>query len=156
MKTYEEAAEIAMKHVLRGVEKYEKNPTLSEHEGVLEKLLKIDKSVALVMAVDMLGAGVDTTSAAVSFVLYQLAKNPEKQETLRKEVLEILPTKDSKLNSSSLDHIPYLRAVIKESLRLHPVTNGNLRSLNQDVVLQGYQIPKGVSGINYYRFKLLK
>lgn len=51
MKTYEEAAEIAMKHVQKAVEKYKKNPVSSEHEGVLEKLLKIDKSVALVMAV---------------------------------------------------------------------------------------------------------
>lgn len=31
----------------------------------------------------MIGAGVDTTSAAVSYVLYNLAKHPEKQEILR-------------------------------------------------------------------------
>jgi cytochrome P450 family 12 len=94
---------------------------------------------------DMIGAGVDTTSAALSFTLYNLAKHPDKQEILRQEILKILPTKDSVLDVKSLDNVPYLRAVIKESFRIYPVTNGNLRRLKQDVVLQGYQIPKGVS-----------
>lgn len=93
----------------------------------------------------MIGAGVDTTSAAVSFVLYNLAKNPDKQQTLREEILKILPSKESKLDTKSLDNVPYLRAVIKESLRMYPVTNGNLRALKQDIVLQGFQIPKGVN-----------
>jgi hypothetical protein len=52
MKTYEEAAEIAMRYVQKGVDRYEANSKVtSDNEGVLEKLLKIDKSVALVMAV---------------------------------------------------------------------------------------------------------
>lgn len=54
MKSYEEAAEIAMKYVQKAVEKYEKGTeTSSENEGITEKLLKIDKSVALVMAVSI-------------------------------------------------------------------------------------------------------
>lgn len=80
-------------------------------------------------------------------VLYCLAKNPDKQEILREEVLKILPCKDSKLDTKSLDNIPYMRAVIKESLRCYPVINGNFRRTGQDIVLQGYQIPKGVSAI---------
>lgn len=39
--------------------------------------------------------------------------------------------------------MPYLRACIKEVSRLHPVVIGHLRKVNQDMVLQGYQIPKG-------------
>lgn len=98
----------------------------------------------------MISAGVDTTSSAVSAVWYNLAKNPEKQEILREEVLKILPNKDSKLDIKSLDSIPYMRAVVKESLRLFPVTMGNMRSLKQDIVIQGYVIPKDV---NIFIFK---
>jgi cytochrome P450 family 12 len=60
--------------------------------------------------------------------------------------VKILPEKSSKLTTQSLDSIPYLRAVIKESLRLHPPINGNLRAAGQDLVIKGYQIPTDVSG----------
>lgn len=134
------------KHVMAAVERFEKNPSSDDHEaGVLEKLIKVDKNIGIAMAEDMLLAGVDTTSSAVTGVLYNLAKNPDKQEILRKEILTILPEKDSKLTPSSFDRVPYLRAVIKESLRLSPVTNGNVRATGQNIVLQGYRIPQGVS-----------
>lgn len=50
-----------MDYVEQAVQRFEKNPTQDNHEqGVLEKLLKVDKDVARVMATDMLLAGVDT------------------------------------------------------------------------------------------------
>lgn len=43
------------------ISEYEKNPTKEGADtSVLQKLLKIDKKVAIVMALDMLMAGVDT------------------------------------------------------------------------------------------------
>ena len=42
-----------------------------------------------------------------------------------------------------MNTIPYMRAVLKETMRLAPVVNGNLRATGKDIVLQGYQIPKG-------------
>lgn len=120
-------------------------PSLDEETGVLEKLMKIDRHVAFVMVLDSLLAGVDTTTTSLVSTLYALAKNPEKQDILRKEVLSILPEKSSKLTQQSLNSIPYLRAVVKEALRLQQPINGNARCAGQDLVIQGYQIPKGVS-----------
>lgn len=120
-------------------------PSLDHEAGVLEKLMKIDKHIAFVMVLDSLLAGIDTTTTAVVSVLYALARNPEKQEILRKEILSILPDKTSQLTNQSLNSIPYLRAVIKEALRLHPSINGNLRAAGADLVVQGYQIPSDVS-----------
>ena len=37
--------------------------------------------------------------------------------------------------------MPYLRAVIKESLRLFPITLGTVRQTTKDVVISGYKIP---------------
>jgi cytochrome P450 family 12 len=96
------------------------------------------------MVLDSLIAGVDTTTTGLVSVLYGLAKNPEKQEILREEVLKILPEKSSKLTTQSLNNNPYLRAVVKEALRLNPPISGNIRSAGQDLVLKGFQIPKDV------------
>lgn len=59
--------------------------------------------------------------------------------------MRILPTKESRLTPESLDHAPYLRACLKEALRLNSVTVGNARITGQDIVLDGYQIPKGTA-----------
>lgn len=42
-----------------------------------------------------------------------------------------------------MKNLPYLRACIKESLRLHPVLPANFRSAGHDVVLSNHNIPKG-------------
>ncbi|XP_061391258.1 cytochrome P450 CYP12A2-like [Musca vetustissima] len=112
-------------------------------KSVLEKLIKIDRKIAMVMAMDMLMAGVDTTSTTFTGLLLCLATNPEKQEKLRQEVRKLLPHKDSEFNEAVFKNMPYLRACIKESLRVYPLTVGNARVPINDVVLSGYRVPKG-------------
>lgn len=85
------------------------------------------------------------TSAALVSCLYHLAKNPEKQDKLRDEVYKYLPSKSSKLTTESLNSMPYMRAVLKEALRISPVLAGNARQTGRDIVLNGYQVPEGVS-----------
>nr|CAG38967.1 cytochrome P450 [Drosophila melanogaster] len=112
-------------------------------QSVLEKLLKVDRKVATVMAMDMLMAGVDTTSSTFTALLLCLAKNPEKQARLREEVMKVLPNKNSEFTEASMKNVPYLRACIKESQRLHPLIVGNARVLARDAVLSGYRAPAG-------------
>ena len=78
-------------------------------------------------------------------MLYHLAKNPLKQQKLREEITRILQTSDADLTPASLNTIPYLRACIKESMRLTPLIPGNVRAAGKNLVLQGFQIPKDVS-----------
>lgn len=143
--TYEKINKIIMKYISEAVERFEKNPTPADQEaGVLEKLIKADRNIGIAMVEDMLFGGVGTTSASMTSVMYCLAKNMDKQEILRKEILTILPERDSKLTATSQNSIPYLRAVIKEAFRLKPITSGSLRAAGKDLVMQGYQVPKGV------------
>lgn len=118
-------------------------PSEGREESILEKLVKTNKKVAVVMCADALLAGVDTTSSAAIGILYCLAKNPEKQENLREELRRILPNKDDALTPDKMRNMPYLRAVIKEGIRLYPPTIGNLRCTGDDLVLSGYRVPKG-------------
>lgn len=76
--------------------------------------------------------------------MYHLAKNPKVQEMLYRETCEILPDSSAKL-SESMNKATYARAVLKESLRLNPISIGVGRKLNNDLVLSGYNVPSGVS-----------
>lgn len=122
----------------------------NDEKSVIAKIIEIDENIAETFAEDMFTAGVETISVAMSTLMYCLSKNPEKQEMLRREINKILPDKTENLNSVSFDNAPYLRAVVKETLRLGPVLNGNIRAAGEDLVLQGYQIPKGVSVTRIY------
>jgi len=77
-------------------------------------------------------------------LLYYIATNPEKQQKLRDEVMSVLPDKTSVVTHEVLNETRYAKACIKESLRLFPVSIGNLRTMQSDVSVGGYKIPKGV------------
>jgi cytochrome P450 len=81
-------------------------------------------------------------------LLYYIATNPEKQEKLRDEVMSVLPDKTSAVTHEVLHETKYAKACIKESLRLFPLAIGNLRTMQSDVSIGGYKIPKGVGSLN--------
>jgi len=94
-------------------------------------------------------------------LLYYIATNPEKQDKLRDEVMSLLPDKTSIVTHQVLHDASYSKACIKESLRLFPVSIGNLRTMQSDISIGGYKIPKGVGAfsLNYnynYLIKLIK
>lgn len=71
-----------------------------------------------------------------------MAKNRDKQEILRSEILRVLPSKNSDLTADNMKNMPYLRACIKESLRIYPIGTGTIRTISQDLVLSNYRVPK--------------
>ena len=68
----------------------------------------------------------DTTSSALVQILELLAKHPEAQQKLRKEILDAFAAKEGEdLDYDALTALPYLDAVCRETLRLHaPVILG--------------------------------
>nr|ULR85605.1 cytochrome P450 [Spodoptera frugiperda] len=136
MKLYEHHENLT-KHFLKKGKEQLKNNSGGEN-GVLAKLLAINEEVAHIMASDMLFAGVDTAANTVTATLYLLAKNPEKQDKLREE-----------LRSGSDRR--YLRACVKESLRIMPVVSGNIRKTTKEYSLMGYKIPKDMEVVFAHR-----
>ncbi|KAL0839369.1 hypothetical protein ABMA28_016102 [Loxostege sticticalis] len=134
MKLYEEQENTARYFIDRTIDELKaKGGTKIESEkGVLEKLLDINKEMAVLMASDMITAGVDTTSIAMTATLYLLAINQHKQDILREEVM------------SPEGERTYLKACIKEALRMMPVSAGNARETTKDYCLRGYHVPKGI------------
>ncbi|CAN6275126.1 unnamed protein product [Urochloa humidicola] len=83
------------------------------NDGSVRRALTDDEKVTLVW--EFLDAGTETVVSCVEWALAHLVNQPEAQEMLRREVVDVGDQRDDRLR-----RMPYLRAVILESLRLHP------------------------------------
>ena len=120
--------------------------------SVLEKMLERcgDKTeIPTVMAMDAMMAGVDTTGASATFLLYLLAVNQDKQELLHREIQEVMG--EGKVTVAGLKRMKYLRACSQESHRLLPVVSGSGRRTQKELVLSSYTVPPGTCVI-YWTF----
>lgn len=65
--------DITTKYIEEAIVRMEKVPDKSDYEkSVVEKLVEIDKKIAMVMATDMLAAGVDTVCAEKYWIVFLL------------------------------------------------------------------------------------
>lgn len=98
-------------------------------------------------------AGTDTTANTLSFMMYELARQPQLQEKLFAELLQAMPLKGSVPDLADAEVWPFLNAVIKETLRLYAVAPSLLeRSAPKGgAILHGHFIPEGtVCGVQNY------
>lgn len=139
--------EIAKELVLKKQAELKSRPLDGDtKKTVLEAFLTsadLDLKDTITAATDLLFAGIDTTSYALSFMLYYLSTHPEIQERLYEEIYSVVPDPKQTLNSELLNKMPWLRACVKESLRLKPIAVGTGRIVPQDMVLSGYHVPCG-------------
>ncbi|XP_026175865.1 cytochrome P450 27C1 [Mastacembelus armatus] len=91
---------------------------------------------------EMLLAGVDTTSFTLTWATYLLARHPHIQQQIFTEVTNTLGP-GVIASADDISHLPLIRALVKETLRLFPVLPGNGRVTQDDLLVGGYLIPKG-------------
>lgn len=97
---------------------------------------------------DHLLAGIDTTSDTLMFLIWALSlpKNARFQRKLVDECKSINANavKNGVVNLDLADTLPYLDAVIKETLRLYaPLPASEPRTSPVDTVIDGYNVPRG-------------
>ncbi|KAF9976212.1 hypothetical protein BGZ73_008994 [Actinomortierella ambigua] len=119
-------------------------PTGNEAEDI--RLGKLTNKAVEIEATVFLIAGSETTSMALTWALIYLVKHPEKLERLREEI-DAATSENVYGQIPKLDQVrklPYLDAVLNESLRLRPVAATGLpREIPEDTEMLGYKIPKG-------------
>ncbi|XP_071452702.1 probable cytochrome P450 49a1 [Hetaerina americana] len=142
--------EVSVKHVNAAIAHSDKRKAEGETRvsdmSVLERLLtRMSPKEATIMAQDMLFGGIDTTSYAMAAALGLMTKNQDKQELLFGELKRLLPNKNDAITEDKLEDMKYLKACLKESIRILPIVPGNLRCTVKDTVLSNYNVPKGTN-----------
>ena len=121
-----------------------------------------------------MSASYDTTAYQLSWIIIELARNPDCVRQLRTELDAIFPPKSSESGSESeskegvtgagravftphhLSQLPYLSMVIKEGMRLWPVTAiATSRVASRDLPYKDKVIPKG-SIVNISLFAMFR
>ncbi|KAJ0762585.1 putative geraniol 8-hydroxylase [Helianthus annuus] len=88
-------------------------------------------------------AGTDTTSTTLEWAMAELIHNPDKLAMARSEIIKLMENKEKIIQESDISQLPYLQAVIKETLRLHPPVPFLIpHQAIHDIEIQGFMVPK--------------
>jgi len=87
-------------------------------------------------------AGHETTSVAMSWVLYLLSQHPQVEEKVIEEINTILGERTD-FTMEEVEKLTYLDHVIKETMRVYPPVPIVTRKAVNDDTLAGYHIPAG-------------
>ena len=87
-------------------------------------------------------AGHDPTSASLQWTIFELSRHLDVQRRLRDEIRTYLsPSLESATAANILD-LPYLSAVVNETLRCYPLVPIMFRVAARDTTILGHSIPK--------------
>ncbi|KAK4855582.1 hypothetical protein QYF36_008721 [Acer negundo] len=108
-----------------------------------DKSEEINRDQIKHLFLDLFAAGTDTTSSTLEWAMTELIRNPK---TLSKARLELEQTigKGNQFEESDVSRLPYLQAIVKETLRLHsPIPLLLPRKSSSNVEICGYVVPEG-------------
>ncbi len=98
----------------------------------------------------LLFAGHDTTAHTLSFMIGELGQNPQILKTAQAEVDRVWQATGG-LTVDSLDQLTYLTAIIKETMRLHPIAPGIPLITTRETEIDGVTVPKEI-GVELFLF----
>lgn len=105
--------------------------------------ISLTKDNIKAIILDMYAGGTHTTFSALEWTMAELIRQPKIMKRVQDEVRGVLGLKQS-IQEDHLVEMNYMKAVIKESLRLHPPVPLLIpRESMKDIELMGYHIPSG-------------
>nr|AJN91170.1 cytochrome P450 monooxygenase CYP6CV1 [Cnaphalocrocis medinalis] len=115
-----------------------------KEDGVSE--IEIDDVMIAAQALVFYTAGFETSAASMSFLIHEMALNPEIQERIHDEVCRVYEKYNGELTYESTKEMPYLDMVFDETLRKYSVAGILFRKSLADYTFPGTDvtIPKGM------------
>ncbi|XVF29944.1 hypothetical protein REPUB_Repub16aG0014700 [Reevesia pubescens] len=108
-----------------------------QHQGDLEFPLTNDDIKAVIL--DMFGAGSESSATIVEWAMSEILKNPKLMKKAQNEVRQVFNGK-GKVDEAKIDELKFLRAIVKETLRLHPPAILIPRECRENCVINGYDV----------------
>uniref|UniRef100_A0A7I4FFA2 Uncharacterized protein n=1 Tax=Physcomitrium patens TaxID=3218 RepID=A0A7I4FFA2_PHYPA len=109
----------------------------------MQKQYDLSETTIIGLLWDMITAGMDTTAISVEWAIAELVRNPDVQVKAQQELDQVVG-QDRVVTEADFSQLPYLQAVAKEALRLHPPTPLMLpHKATETVKIGGYDVPKG-------------
>ncbi|KAK3156656.1 hypothetical protein QOZ80_2AG0110110 [Eleusine coracana subsp. coracana] len=97
------------------------------------------------LLIDIFFGGTDTSYLVLEFVMAELLRNPQVMSKLQDEVRRIVHKGQEMVTEDDLTGMNYLKAVIKETLRLHPPAPLLAPHCSMtDVHINGYTVPANI------------
>ncbi|XP_009626636.1 geraniol 8-hydroxylase [Nicotiana tabacum] len=94
------------------------------------------------LMVDLFIAGSDTSAITTEWAMAELLRKPQVLNKVREEILQQIGT-ERPVKESDIEKLPYLQAVVKEAMRLHPAVSLLLpHKAQNDIQVLGYTVPK--------------
>ncbi|KAE8786115.1 Cytochrome P450 76C4 [Hordeum vulgare] len=126
------------------------NASTEKHGDFLDSLLelfstgKMTRDSLTTIVFEVFAAGSDTMSITVEWAMAELLRNPRVMAKVREEIDNAHGGKET-IGETDAARLPYLQAVVKEAMRLHPVAPILLphRAVEEGVEIGGYAVPKG-------------
>lgn len=107
-----------------------------------DKKVKFSMIHLKAVLMDLVAAGTDTTSNTVEFAMAEILNRPQVLQKVQEE-LDMVVGKDNIVEEQHIYKLPYLQAVMKETLRLYPVLPLLVpHRPSKSCAVGGYTIPK--------------
>uniref|UniRef100_A0A0A9BIL5 Uncharacterized protein n=1 Tax=Arundo donax TaxID=35708 RepID=A0A0A9BIL5_ARUDO len=125
-------------------------------QDMIDVLLRIQKEgdmrvslthgVIRAVLIDVFGAALDTSTTALQWAMAELLTNPRVMEKAQLEIRHVMAGQ-ARVDEGALSRLHYLKAVIKETLPLHPPGPFFPRVCSDDCKIEGYHVPRGTIAI---------
>ncbi|XP_068117997.1 1,25-dihydroxyvitamin D(3) 24-hydroxylase, mitochondrial isoform X2 [Hyperolius riggenbachi] len=113
---------------------------------------KLSRKEMYATITEMLIGAVETTANSLLWVIFNISRNPDIQRKLYEEIQSVLSPGQAP-TAEDIRNMPYLKACLKESMRINPSVPFTTRTLDKETVLGEYLLPKGtVLTINSHVF----
>ncbi|VYS55626.1 unnamed protein product [Arabidopsis thaliana] len=92
------------------------------------------------LLLDVFVAGTDTNSSTMEWAMTELFRSTEKMVKAQSEIRQVIG-QNGFVQESDIPSLPYLQAIVKETLRLHPAAPLIPRKSESDVQIMGFLVP---------------